>query len=155
MLARSWDLWVSLPPFLRMCRPSDTASRLVPSAEPCSVLPATWTLSTCVCLQTPSRSSCSLCVRVTLGSAFFSVLSLCLASLGSCPRPLPKVMLILCGLVHAGTREQCGARCRKEVAKEGRNPCLPPTPCLCPFVHPSLPSPTHPCLSSGPRLSRP
>lgn len=79
----------------------------------------------------------------------------------SCPRPLPVVMLMFCGLVQDGPREQLWSQIWGRSGQGGQEPTPHlPTPCLCPSVHPSLPSPPLPASaqalrSQGPKPAAP
>lgn len=135
------------------------SSRLVPLADTCSVLPATWA---------PQHLPLSLdAIRGWLepmceGHSVDLLLSPqpMLSISGKLLKALPEVMLILCGLVQDGPREQL---CSQIWGRSGRGqepmPCFP-TPCLCPSVHPSLPSPSLPASaralrSQGPKPAAP
>lgn len=70
-------------------------------------------------------------------------------------------MLIFCGLLQDGLREQLYSQIWGRSGQGGQEPmpCFP-TPCLCPSVHPSLPSPSLPASaralrSQGPKPAAP
>lgn len=80
---------------------------------------------------------------------------------GKMPKAPAQVMLILCGLVQGGPREHLWGQIWGRSGQGGQEPmpCLP-TPCLCPSVHPSLPSPPLPASaqalhSQGPKTAAP